>query len=61
MTETKAYCVHCGKEVSRKIDYTDIIIKVSHRAFVTDLCADCFDLLCEHTNEFFGRKGGAEE
>ncbi|MBQ7792907.1 MAG: hypothetical protein IJ366_00465 [Clostridia bacterium] len=61
MTETKVYCDRCGKELSHKFDYTGRIIKVSHVEFVTDLCADCFNLFCENTNEFLRRKGGNEE
>jgi hypothetical protein len=61
MRETKVYCDRCKKELSDKTDYTDTIIEVAHKAFVADLCTGCFDLLCEQTNEFLGRKGGMEE
>ena len=57
MKEAKTFCDHCGKQINQFTEYGDLEIELNHIGIETDLCAECFDELCDIIKNFCKKEG----
>jgi DNA-directed RNA polymerase subunit RPC12/RpoP len=52
-------CDHCGKEIDKIRDYTDMEIRDFADYIETDLCARCYDELSDMVLQYINKKKDA--